>query len=193
MKAKVDKSGFAEPGKFASTSPPRPYRFSINLSDHVADTVHLSATEQGAYMRLLFSYWRSGPLRDDDKTLARITGMTEREWSNVRQLIKPFFDVQGGTWIHWRLDQEIEAAYKAINGNRDRTAAATAARKQQRNDQRHDQRNVAHENQRNVVPTVIKSAQAPSQGLNSSNSNDLAAAVYAAEIDLGARMPGGSV
>ncbi len=33
----------------------------VYISEHVADTGRQSAAEHGAYMRLLYSYWRSGP------------------------------------------------------------------------------------------------------------------------------------
>ena len=63
-------------------APRTPFKFSIHLPDHVADTVHLSAEEHGCYMRLLFSYWRSGPPKDDDRVLARIAGLSVEEWAD---------------------------------------------------------------------------------------------------------------
>lgn len=109
-------------------APKTPYKFTLNLTDHVADTVHLSAEEHGAYLRLLFSYWRSGPPPDDDRRLAIIVGMSLSEWGKVRPLLEPFFEVLNGQWLHWRLDEELNAAYEAINKASAAGKAAAKAR-----------------------------------------------------------------
>jgi uncharacterized protein YdaU (DUF1376 family) len=144
-----------------TTSPSRPYRYTVNLPDLIADTQQLDAKAFGAYMRLLHAHWRSGPAKDSDRMLARIAGMSPAEWASVRPDLEPFFDVIGGSWMHWQTDQDLEAAYAAINANRDRTKAATDARKARagqrdvaRNVDRNDDRDVA----RNVVLTVSKGA-----------------------------------
>jgi len=101
--------------KRTNYTPKTPFKFTLHVTDHLADTMHLSAEEHGCYVRLMFSYWRSGPPRDDDNVLARIVGMTPNEWLDVRPMVEPFFDVLNGQWLHWRLDEELEAAYDAIN------------------------------------------------------------------------------
>lgn len=95
-------------------APRTPFKFVLHLPDHIADTMHLSAEEHGAYLRLLFSYWRGGPLKDDDRVLARIVGLSVDEWAEVRPLVEPFFEVLHGQWMHWRTDDELQAAYEAI-------------------------------------------------------------------------------
>lgn len=106
---------------------PRPLWMPVWVADHVADTARQTAAEYGAYMRLLCNYWWSGPPRDNNDTLARITGMTVAEWRKVRPAIEPRFQVAGGQWIHPQLDAELDAAYIAIQRSRNRTAAATRA------------------------------------------------------------------
>lgn len=91
-----------------------PYKFTLHLPDHMADTGHLSAGEHGALMRIMFSYWRSGPPKDDDRILCRLTGMTLSEWSKARPVIEDFFEVANGVWLHWKIDAELEAAFAAI-------------------------------------------------------------------------------
>ena len=109
-------------------APRTPYRFTIELPAHVADTVHLSAEEHGAYLRLLFSYWRSGPPKDDDRVLARITGLTVDEWADVRPMVEPYFEVLHGQWMHWRTDDELQAAYESIEKSSRAGKAAAKAR-----------------------------------------------------------------
>lgn len=113
--------------KRATGNPPRPFRFSVQVSDLIADTQYLDAAQFGAYMRLLFAYWRTGAPRDDDRLLARIVGMSPVEWASVRPMLEPFFDVLDGHWIHWRTDEDLAAAYEAINkASRAGKAAAQA-------------------------------------------------------------------
>jgi len=107
-------------------APRTPFKFSLHLPDHVADTVHLTAEEHGAYLRLLFSYWRSGPPKDDDRVLARIVGLSVDEWAEVRPMVEPYFEVLHGQWLHWRTDDELQAAYEAIE--RSSRAGKTAAK-----------------------------------------------------------------
>ena len=109
-------------------APRTPYRFTIELPAHIADTVHLSAEEHGCYMRLLFSYWRSGPPKDDDRVLARIVGMAVDEWTEVRPMVEPFFEVLHGQWLHWRTDDELQAAYESIEKSSRAGKAAAKAR-----------------------------------------------------------------
>ncbi|HRP94894.1 MAG TPA: YdaU family protein [Rhodocyclaceae bacterium] len=127
-----------------TANPPRPFRYSVHLPNLIADTVHLDPEAFGCYMRLLMSYWRNGPPADDDRMLARIVGLTYDEWCAVRPDVEPYFDVLHGQWLHWRTDEDLEAAYTAINANKARTQAATAARKARakgRDVERHDARN----------------------------------------------------
>lgn len=107
-------------------APRTPFKFSIHLPDHIADTMHLSAEEHGAYLRLLFNYWRSGPPKDDDRVLARIVGLSADEWAGVRPMVEPYFEVLHGKWMHWRTDDELQTAYEAIE--RSSRAGKTAAK-----------------------------------------------------------------
>lgn len=144
-----------------TSTPPRPFRYSVQLPELMADTAHLEPVELGCYMRLLFSYWRSGPPKNEDRALSRITGLPAKEWLSIRPEIEVFFDVDR-EWIHRRTDDDLLAAYEAINGNKKRTVAATEARKR-RAMERYVQRDVVRDDtrndERNVFLTVSKSEQ----------------------------------
>lgn len=193
------------PNRRSSANPPRPFRFSIQLPSLIAETQHLDAEAFGCLMRLMHAYWQSGPAKNDDRVLARLVGMTPSEWVSVRPDVEPFFDVLHGRWIHWRLDEELESAYDAINRNATRTKAATAARKAKRNDERDVQRDVERDdadlcNQRDVERDDVRyehpigsirtphaaaagQAQAPAKAMQVSG--DFEDDVRAAERDLG--------
>ena len=151
----------------ARSKPVRPYRFAINLPDLIADTQHLDPEGFGCYMRLLHAYWRTGPAKDDNRVLARLVGLSPKEWAAIRPDIEEFFIVDHGQWVHEEMDAELEAAYAAIALNKKRTEAATAARKARRkefDDSRDDVRDVVRDDQRDVergdalhvVPTTSK-------------------------------------
>lgn len=109
----------------ARYAPRTPFKFSLHSPGHLADTMHLSAEEHGAYLRLLFSYWRSGPPKDDDHVLGRIVGMSGDQWADVRPLVEPYFEVLHDQWMHWRTDDELQSAYEAIERS-SRTGTVTA-------------------------------------------------------------------
>lgn len=55
----------------------------------IGDTSHLSAAEFGAYMRILVAMWRAGgSLPDDDARLARIAGMTPKQWASAAHVVR---------------------------------------------------------------------------------------------------------
>lgn len=79
----------------------------LYVGNYLADTRHLSTVEHGAYLLLIMHYWVKGGLPDDDKQLARIAGLADRDWRAVRQNIASFF---GNGWQHKRIDAELERA-----------------------------------------------------------------------------------
>lgn len=90
---------------------------------YLADTTHLRTLEHGAYFKLILVYWqRGGALPDDDERLARITGLTARQWAKVRNVLVEFFDVSDGVWRHHRIDAEHAQAAGMIGaGSPDET------------------------------------------------------------------------
>lgn len=56
---------------------------------YMADTRHLTTTQHGAYLLLLMTAWRMPDckLPDDDKLLARWTGLDSRNWIKMRPYI----------------------------------------------------------------------------------------------------------
>ncbi len=76
------------------------------IGDYLADTMHLSTEQHGAYLLLLFSLWRRPTLPDDDAALAKICGLSERAWLHTRKVMTEFFVIQDGCWTHKRVDQE---------------------------------------------------------------------------------------
>ncbi len=62
----------------------------------LGDTTHLTATEFGAYMRLLISMWRNGAwLPNDERLMAKYATLTSGQWKRSRGVLMPFFTPDG--------------------------------------------------------------------------------------------------
>lgn len=79
----------------------------LYIGDWDGDTSDLSCEEDGAYMRLIRRYWRTGPLADDDANLARIVRMEIRQWRKIRPAIAHYFTIADGVWRNKRADAEL--------------------------------------------------------------------------------------
>jgi uncharacterized protein YdaU (DUF1376 family) len=75
---------------------------------YLADTLHLSTKEHGAYLLLLITAWRTPDcsLPDDDKILARYARMDMRGWRHMRPVLEQFFTISQGNWTQKRLQKE---------------------------------------------------------------------------------------
>lgn len=97
----------------------------LYIADYLKDTTHLGALESGAYLHLIMDYWTNGKLPDDDKKLARIAKMTDREWKSAKATLQAFF--QDG-WTHKRIDAEISEASRISQSNSGKARGAAKKR-----------------------------------------------------------------
>jgi hypothetical protein len=73
----------------------------LYIGDYLADTIHLSRGEHGAYLLLLMAMWRAGgKLPAQDAKLAKIAKCTPKEWVGMRETLLAFFQRRGGTISH---------------------------------------------------------------------------------------------
>ncbi|HEV2274978.1 MAG TPA: DUF1376 domain-containing protein [Acidobacteriaceae bacterium] len=98
----------------------------IYIGDYLADTMHLTTEQHGAYLLLLFHLWRRGTLPANDASLAQITGLGAEGWKNCREVLAEFFEVAAGCWHHRRVERERSriALKQEANSKKARTAAA---------------------------------------------------------------------
>jgi uncharacterized protein YdaU (DUF1376 family) len=97
------------------------------VSDYLADTMHLTPAEHGAYLMLILHYWKSGPLPDDDVRLALISRMGDA-WSNASSTLRAFFKQSSGMLHHTRIDKERADAVDNKARNQARASAAASKR-----------------------------------------------------------------
>lgn len=102
----------------APVSNRRPW-MAFYLSDYLSDTLHLSATQHGAYLLLISHYWVHGGLPNDEAMLQRIARLTHDEWTASRDTLASFFK-RG--WVHSRIERELAEAQvkyeKRVNAGR---------------------------------------------------------------------------
>jgi uncharacterized protein YdaU (DUF1376 family) len=103
----------------------------VFIGDYLADTMHLTTEQHGAYLLLLFHLWRRGSLRDDDAVLAKISGLGETAWNLHRPALAEFFKIHDGLWQHGRVDKEKArvAATKKSMTKKAKSAASSRWRK----------------------------------------------------------------
>lgn len=107
-----------------------PPKMPIHIGDYKRDTGHLRAAQHGAYLMLLFHYWATGSLPDDDDQLSAIACMTRAEWKQSRPIIEKFFDPG---WRHTRVEDDLAKAHESYERRAkagEKGGKATAAGKQ---------------------------------------------------------------
>lgn len=110
------------------TSPARTW-MPLYPADYLADTVHLTLAEHGAYLLLIMHYWRTGgPLPADEAHLAKLVRASPAQWNKVRPALIGLFAVSDSGWSHKRIDAELVAVKVNQERQRQRTSYATEAR-----------------------------------------------------------------
>lgn len=93
---------------------------------YLSDTRHLSTLEHGAYLLLLMEAWRrpNCDLPDEDRFLARLAGVSAKEWADIKPVIMEFWtrDGRSKTWKQKRLSKERDAAKKRSKSQKDNSA-----------------------------------------------------------------------
>lgn len=100
----------------------------FDVGAYLGDTLHLSTVEHGAYLLLLFHYWKTGPLPDEDAVLAAVTKMTLKQWKSHAPRVRGFFSLREDHLHQRRADLErekvAEISEKRSLAARSRTAIA---------------------------------------------------------------------
>ena len=99
------------------------------IGAYLADTMHLTTLQHGAYFLLLIAYWRErAALPDDDDQLRSITKLERSEWRATRPVLAKFFKVDAGVWWHKRVEHEIAVAEARSKKAAEKASKAAQAR-----------------------------------------------------------------
>lgn len=91
----------------------------VYIGDYLGDTSDLTTLEHGAYLLLLFHYWKKAQaLPSDDVRLAQIARLRPDEWDTIKVTVRAFFTetvtVTAGVTVtvltHSRVEKELERA-----------------------------------------------------------------------------------
>lgn len=93
------------------------------VADYLADTMHLSAEEHGAYLLLIFNYWQTGKPIPKSR-LQKIARIDNDRWPAVEQTLSEFFNDNGVNWNHDRIEADLAAVADA---QKQRAAAGKAS------------------------------------------------------------------
>jgi len=105
----------------------------LYISDYLADAAHLSTLEHGAYMLLIMTYWQRGKaLPASDDRLANIARLSVADWLTIRPVIEEFFECDGASWTHGRIERELAV----FRDKSDKARAAGRASAQRRSNGR---------------------------------------------------------
>lgn len=100
----------------------------IYVGDYLGKTGRLTTEQHGAYLLLLFDYWRNGPPPNDDAVLSQITRLSRPAWRKMKPTILAFFEIDGGKLIHGRVEQELQKAEENHDRRSERAKKAAEAR-----------------------------------------------------------------
>ena len=89
----------------------------LYVADYLADTVHLTTAEHGAYLLLLMYYWTHGTLPADENAIRRITKLSEANWKRSGKTVLDFFPCVYDTRRNKRADQELAKAIEKSSVN----------------------------------------------------------------------------
>lgn len=92
----------------------------------LSDTMHLDATETGAYLLLLMTAWRrpNNDLPDDDVQLRRFARVSAKEWRTIKSRVMAFWHIgDNGAWQQKKLNKERDRL--RTNSKKRQSAART--------------------------------------------------------------------
>jgi uncharacterized protein YdaU (DUF1376 family) len=93
----------------------------LHIGDLITDTMHLSPSELGAYIRLLSVHYRIGHegLPNDESQLRRITGLDNKSWGKSKEVIFAFFDLnEHSRWVHGKVQKVLSGIQSVQEQNR---------------------------------------------------------------------------
>ncbi|EKY8071260.1 DUF1376 domain-containing protein [Escherichia coli] len=100
----------------------------LYIADYLADTMHLSAEEHGAYLLLMFNYWQTGKPIPKNR-LAKIARQTNERWADVEPSLQEFFCDNGEEWVHLRIEEDLASVREKLTKKSAAGKASVQARR----------------------------------------------------------------
>ncbi|EMV4053373.1 DUF1376 domain-containing protein [Escherichia coli] len=100
----------------------------LYIADYLADTMHLSAEEHGAYLLLMFNYWQTGKPIPKNR-LSKIARLTNERWADVEPSLREFFCDNGEEWVHLRIEEDLASVREKLTKKSAAGKASVQARR----------------------------------------------------------------
>lgn len=101
----------------------------LYVGDYLADTMHLTTEQHGAYLLLLMVAWKcEGRLPSDPEQLQAISRLTPAKWRASEPVLRAFFTVTPAYWENNRLREELAKAVRNTNAKAVSGAKGAATR-----------------------------------------------------------------
>ncbi|HAP0069511.1 TPA: DUF1376 domain-containing protein [Escherichia coli] len=100
----------------------------LYIADYLADTMHLSAEEHGAYLLLMFNYWQTGKPIPKNR-LAKIARLTNERWADVEPSLQEFFCDNDEEWVHLRIEEDLASVREKLTKKSAAGKASVQARR----------------------------------------------------------------
>ncbi|EFY7633412.1 DUF1376 domain-containing protein [Shigella sonnei] len=100
----------------------------LYIADYLADTMHFSAEEHGAYLLLMFNYWQTGKPIPKNR-LAKIARLTNERWADVEPSLQEFFCDNGEEWVHLRIEEDLASVREKLTKKSAAGKASVQARR----------------------------------------------------------------
>ena len=79
----------------------------LYVADYLADTIHLSTEEHGAYMLLIMNYWQTGKPLPKNR-LQAISKLDNERWTLAERTLSEYFiEDADGNWVHERIEMDL--------------------------------------------------------------------------------------
>ena len=143
----------------------------LYVGDYLADTLHLTTRQHGAYLLLLMHAWRNGGnIPTTEAAQAAVARMPVKEWAKDAEIVLEFFDFdtagKDGIW-HQRVRDELAVA-EAMTQQRSKAGKASAAKRER---ERQQNRNEISTPVERPMDSRTKPSQSPSPDDSEANAS----------------------
>lgn len=79
----------------------------LYAADYLADTMHLTTEEHGAYLLLIMNYWQTGkPLQSE--RIPNVVRLNKSRFNEIEKTLSDFFTItEDGLWVHERIERDL--------------------------------------------------------------------------------------
>ena len=103
----------------------------LYVSDYLADTMHLTTEEHGAYLLIIMNYWQTGKPVAKNR-LAAVARLSNDRWISVEDSLKEMFIDTGTHWQHKRIEADLKMVNEAQEQRSKAGKASAEARKRKK-------------------------------------------------------------